>query len=183
MGTLIVVEGPDNSGKSTLALRIAHRFGLVVHESEGPPTETETINQRIRRYAERDRNNPLPCVYARHPVVSQPIYSAIKGNRGDVVDVNLTMDFYCVQQPILIYCDPLERGLGDHKIKDHDTPEFIADLTDKHIAVRDEYRKWASVHAKIVWRIGDDEEQLMQLVSIALRHAARKGSSTRTRTS
>lgn len=182
MGTLIVCEGPDNSGKSTLAARIAHRFGFTVYESEGPPTETETIDDRIRRYMHRDAASVVPCVYARHPVVSQPIYASIKGNRGDAVDAALREQFYN-SEPLLIYCDPLERGLSDHKIKPHDSEEFIADLTNKHIAVRDAYRTWASVHAKIVWRIGDDEEQLMLLVATALRHAGRKGSSTKTRNS
>jgi hypothetical protein len=172
MGTLIVVEGPDNSGKSTLAERIANRFGIPIYESEGPPTPTETIDQRIARYAARDAKERLPCVYARHPVVSQPIYSYIKGNRGDLVDPRLINDFYA-NNPILIYCDPLERGLGGHKVKEHDSPEFIADLNSKHLSVREAYRRWAAVHAKIVWRIGDDEEQLMQLVSTALHYAGR----------
>lgn len=175
MGALIVVEGCDNSGKSTLAEHIAHRFGFHVQESEGPPTPTETIDQRIQRYFKRDNSIRIPLVYARHPVISQPIYASIKGNRGDAVDPLLVEEFYR-RRPFIIYCDPMERGLGDHKIKEHDTPEFIADLTKRHIEVRDKYRAWASVHANIVWRIGDDEELVMQLVTTALRHVGHKGS-------
>jgi hypothetical protein len=170
MSPLIVVEGIDNSGKSTLAERIAHRFLRPVQESEGPPTATETIDERIVRYMEQDATQPV--VYARHPCVSQPIYAGIKGNRGDVVSPELIEAFYNLE-PILIYCDPLDRGMSAHKIKEHDTPEFIADLESKYITTLWEYRAWAVKHAKIVWRIGDDEELLMQLVSSALRYHGR----------
>lgn len=180
MGALIVVEGCDNSGKSTLADKIATRFGLHVQESEGPPQPGETIDDRIRRYMKRDQSTFVPYVYARHPVISQPIYSQVKGNRGDAVDPLLVEEFYR-RDPILIYCDPVDRGMGEHKIKPHDTPEFIADLTAKYNAVLEAYRKWAVVHAHVVWRIGDSEARMMQLVTTLLRYAAQGDSSKKRR--
>lgn len=170
MSPLIVVEGIDNSGKSTLAEKIANRFCRPVQESEGPPTETETINERIIRYMEQDAIQAV--VYARHPVISQPIYSSIKGNRGDAVAPELIKAFYDAR-PLLIYCDPLDRGMSEHKLKGHDTPEFIADLKKEYEAKLKEYRLWAARHANVVYRIGDDEELLMRLVASALQYKGR----------
>jgi hypothetical protein len=181
MRPFIVVEGHDNSGKSTLARHIADRFGFYLQESEGPPTEHETIDDRIRRYFKRDMDADRSMVYARHPVVSQPIYSSVKGNRGDVVDPLLVEEFYR-RDPILIYCDPVNRGMGEHKIKPHDTPEFIEGLKRKYVQVLEAYRTWAVVNATVIWRIGDDELQLMRLVETLLRYRVPRDSLRRTRT-
>src|SRR3546814_9756983 len=43
--TMIVIEGMDNSGKSTLAEAMASYMGLIVQESEGPPLDAREINE------------------------------------------------------------------------------------------------------------------------------------------
>src|ERR1043166_7927791 len=69
-GPVIVIEGMDNSGKSTLARVIADHMGLAIQESEGPPRSADEINERVDRYSSmRDTH-----LFVRHPCVSNPIY-------------------------------------------------------------------------------------------------------------
>lgn len=169
----IIIEGMDCSGKSTLALKIAEQTWRQIQESEGPPRPGENINDRIRRYSEMQLHT---MVYVRHPAISQPIYSGLAGN-VQTVDPDVLAQFYAdvaANKYILIYCDPAERGLEGHVIKEHDSPEHIAAVEDKYNALVGAYRQWAGRHAHLVWRIGDDADAFhaslrARLVSFALK--------------
>ena len=162
MGRLvIIIEGMDNSGKSTLARCIAQRLNFAIQESEGPPRSREEINARIRRYAYM-RN----VVFVRHPVISNAIYGAQRPE-GDPIDPALRRKFYSDPHNLFIYCDPLERGLDDHVVKDHDTPEHLALLEERRSILLKEYRSWAIRHAHFMYRIGDDMERVCDWVAHA----------------
>jgi adenylate kinase family enzyme len=65
----IVIEGPDNSGKSTLAREIARCTGKQLISSNGKPQD---IPARI----EAMPMSATDAVFDRHPCVSDLIYSA-----------------------------------------------------------------------------------------------------------
>lgn len=145
---MIVIEGLDNSGKSTLARVIAQSSKFEIQESEGPPKYEGEIEERINRYLESPNK-----IYVRHPVISNPIYSQARGDSWQL-DPALRQRFYDLR-PLLIYCDPGTRGLGDHQIKDHDTPEHLAVIEANYSKILFMYRNWAADHALINYRIGD----------------------------
>lgn len=152
---MIIIEGMDNSGKSTLARYIAERCGLRVQESEGPPRSPEEINERCRRY-ETLQNTLL----VRHPAVSNAIYGHFRPE-GDPITADIREQFYGAGH-LIIYCDPVDRDLDDgHVVKDHDTPEHLAMLRAQKAEILELYRGWAVRHAHIVYRIGDDMDRVV----------------------
>jgi chloramphenicol 3-O-phosphotransferase len=147
---MVVIEGMDNSGKSTLALALSDYMRLPIMESEGPPKSDEEINERVDKY-ERFGDAFL---YDRHPVVSNEIYGAVR-LEGNPITPGRSMIFY-ESKPIFIYCDAGERGLDAHVRKAHDTDKHIDDITRNYTALLEAYRTWAAKHAHFMYRIGDD---------------------------
>lgn len=154
---MIVIEGMDNSGKSTLAAELCDYMGLIVQESEGPPKSDDEINERIDRYAAmQDR------LFVRHPVVSNAIYGLFRPE-GNPITPGRTMEFY-EGNPILIYCDAGDRGYEGHELKDHDTERHQQLLAQNQLALLREYRLWAAQYAHFIYRIGDDVERLKSTI-------------------
>jgi hypothetical protein len=154
---MIVIEGMDNSGKSTLALAMADYMDLIVQESEGPPLSDEEINERVDRYADLEGR-----LFVRHPVVSNAIYGKFR-KEGNPITPGRTMLFY-EAKPTLIYCDAGDRGFEGHALKPHDTPRHQKLLNKNREKLLTEYRLWAAQHAHFVYRIGDDMDQLIATV-------------------
>lgn len=150
---MIIVEGMDNSGKSTLARVIAHHMGLKIQESEGPPRSDDEINERVDRYAKMH-----DYLFVRHPCISNEIYGKFR-DEGNPITPDRMLAFY-EHQPVLIYCDAGMRGLEGHVEKDHDSPEHLAMVFNKYAALLMEYRVWAARYTHFIYRIGDSMEQL-----------------------
>ncbi len=154
---MIVVEGMDNSGKSTLAAAMAEYMDLVVQESEGPPLSNEEINERVDRYARMEGR-----LFVRHPVISNAIYGQVR-EEGDPITIGRRMIFYDAK-PVLIYCDAGDRGLESHVTKAHDTEKHLADIEANYSKLLSLYRQWAGEYAHFVYRIGDDVDRLISTV-------------------
>ena len=155
----IIIEGIDNSGKSTLARLVSKRLGLLLVESEGPPKYSGEINHRVERY--NALNNAL---FVRHPCVSQVIYGKLR-NEQNSIDPDLVREFYD-QRHLLIYCDPLARKLEGHVVKqDHDSPEFLRTIELKYDNLLKAYRDWAINHAQVFYRIGDSMDRVVKICS------------------
>jgi hypothetical protein len=153
----IIIEGMDNSGKSTLAIRMAEYFELIVQESEGPPLSDEEINQRVDNYEVMEGR-----LFVRHPVVSNAIYGSVR-KEGNPITPGRTALFYEARHT-LIYCDAGQRGLGAHVEKAHDTEKHLKDITNNYNKLLYLYRQWAAEHAHFVYRIGDDMSQFISTV-------------------
>jgi hypothetical protein len=158
---MIVVEGMDNSGKSTLALALAEYMGLIVQESEGPPLSDFEINDRVDRYEHMQGR-----LFVRHPVISNAIYGQVRAE-GNPITPGRTMIFYDAR-PTLIYCDAGTRGLGAHVVKAHDTEKHLDDITNNYNKLLYLYRQWAAEHAHYIYRIGDDVDLLIRQVNYAV---------------
>jgi hypothetical protein len=154
---MIVIEGMDNSGKSTLAAAMADYMDLLVQESEGPPLSDEEINARVDRYEHMEER-----LFVRHPVISNAIYGKFR-DEGNPITPGRTMIFY-ESNPILIYCDAGTRGYEGHELKPHDTERHQALLTNHQEDLLREYRLWAAQYAHFIYRIGDDMDRLISLV-------------------
>lgn len=152
----IIIEGHDNSGKSTLARKMAEYMQLKIQESEGPPLSDDEINQRVDRY-----ETLKDTLFVRHPVISNSIYGQFRPE-GDPITEGRRLLFYG-NQHVLIYCDA-QRGYSGHVLKDHDTPEHQELLHRRKDELLTAYRIWAAQNAHFVYRIGDDMDQLIATV-------------------
>jgi len=160
---MLVIEGMDNSGKSTLAQAMADYTELVVQESEGPPRSDEEINERVDRYQEMEGR-----LFVRHPVISNAIYGLFRPE-GNPITPGRTMLFYDAR-PTLIYCDAGDRGYEGHELKDHDTERHQKLLNENQQNLLREYRLWAGEYAHFVYRIGDDMDRLIAMVYFYLEY-------------
>jgi len=158
---MIVVEGMDNSGKSTLGESLASYLDLIVQESEGPPKSDEEINQRVDTYQEMEGR-----LFVRHPVISNEIYGKFRPE-GNPITPGRAMIFY-EAKPLLIYCDAGERGYEGHVLKPHDTKKHQRLLAKNAGGLLTEYRLWAAQHAHFIYRIGDDMDELIATVHYRL---------------
>lgn len=156
---MIVIEGPDATGKSTLAGLISARLGMRIVESTGPVLTQEDLANRLTRYREM---NP-DTIAVRHPCISQTIYGKYRGSAFTVPAADL-LSFYG-SYPAIIYCDvPPRRLQVNHKLKGYDSMEHILTITKNADGILADYRLWAVKHAHLIYRIGDDTSQLLNAV-------------------
>jgi hypothetical protein len=157
---VIIIEGPDNSGKSTLARHCASRISVMIQESEGPPKWAGEITERIRRY------KGSSSIFVRHPAVSNPIYDMTRPvEEQDIIPIPVITEFYD-QSNLFVYCDPGTRGFKEHQIKQGiDTDIHLRRIVDNHGLIVHLYRTWAALHAHVVYRIGDDMDFVADIVS------------------
>jgi predicted HAD superfamily Cof-like phosphohydrolase len=160
----IIIEGPDASGKSTLAHYLADMFELTVQRSEGPPRHPLDIAERLERYAKLPRD----IIYDRHPVVSEQIYAAVLDRPSHITPADHRA-FYDAD-PLLIYCDPTSHR--HHVAKPHDTEDHLAAVKNSYERLVAAYRKWALSHAHVVYRVGDDMARIAALISSPTRDIA-----------
>jgi hypothetical protein len=164
---MIVIEGMDNSGKSTLGLAMAAYLEWPLQESEGPPCQTadmtadEEINARVDKYFTFP-----PTVFVRHPVISNSIYGHVRDEGDPITEERRVL--FGLRKPILIYCDAGTRGLESHIRKAHDTDKHMDDITDGYHTLLELYRLWAAQHAHFIYRIGDEMDLLIRLVNYRL---------------
>jgi hypothetical protein len=164
---MIVVEGVDNSGKSTLIKALQTVFPHApVQGSEGPPKYKGEMDERVARYIMQ----PANTIYDRHPCVSQPIYGTMRTHL-DPIKPELIKLFYD-KRPLFIYCDGGTRGMEQHQVNHQvDTPEHLAAVADNYTKLLIQYRHWAAQHALINYRIGDDIQRLVGLVQYLENHS------------
>lgn len=158
---MIVVEGVDNAGKSTLirALQVVLP-AWPVQASEGPPKYKGEQNDRVMRYFTA---HGADFIYDRHPCVSQPIYSAIRSHT-DPIDPLLIEKFYNCE-PLFIYCDGGDRGMKGHIFNPAtDTEKHLDEVRENYGKLLLHYRMWAGKHAFMTYRIGDSISRITKTV-------------------
>lgn len=154
----VVLEGPDNGGKSTLAQYLSPRLQLPIQHSGGPEQYPGEINTRVRKYLDYKQAH----IFDRHPCISQEIYRTIRNTNNGEVDVGLIKEFYATQ-PLLIYCRPLLTELGDNHIPKHnayDTEQHLREIKDHYSRLVVMYDAWALEKAHVIYRIGVDYKNI-----------------------
>lgn len=157
----IVLEGPDNAGKSTLADYLAKKLGIPIQHSGGPSKFPGEVNSRTFEFNMR-RGTYL---YDRYPAISQNIYAAAFADGRELVTEERVDEFYRAK-PLIIYCKNIGGKVedGGHIASEHST-QAHADLVTRHFEVIcDLYDAWAVERANIVYRIGDDMDRIASLV-------------------
>lgn len=143
--SIIVIEGPDGTGKSTLARHLSSLIGWEILHSGGPEKHLDEINERAAMFSQLTN-----VIFDRHPCVSHPIYNAFRSIPQTRLDPAIISHFYAVQRPFMIYaCEPV----GVEVMKpEHDTPEH-RDFLDKNLAsIRQAYHQWAIERAHCIYR-------------------------------
>lgn len=107
---MIIVEGPDGSGKTTLVERLAREIRLPV-ASKVVASDTQPI-VNIRDWTETNVHKGFqPVIFDRHRLISEPIYGPAMRRRQDAEFYDLTwlsdmMWHFYNAKPIIVYCLP-----------------------------------------------------------------------------
>lgn len=135
----IIVEGPDNAGKSTLVAFLSHQLALPVHHSGGPAKSPEEARERATRFLAMDN-----VVFDRFPLISEPIYcGAIRGApdpyEGSGIEEKLRL-----LRPVMIYCRPpvprlLNFATHQEKERAYDTKEHLEGIKRNALAIVQRY--------------------------------------------
>jgi len=158
----IIIEGPDNSGKSTLIEYLRQSLPVFgVQASEGPEEYEGELANRVIRYNRFDH-----MIFDRHPCISDIIYSSFRG--GTSLSDEMIAKFY-TSDIFIVYCRG--RGLEDHIINEAvDTPEHMELVEKNHPNICLKYDQWALDHAHMIYKIGDDMALTLNLIKGAITH-------------
>jgi hypothetical protein len=154
----VVIEGPDGGGKSTLARTLSDALDMRVQQGSGPPKRPGEIERRTRDYLAM-----RSTLFDRHPCVSQTMYGQLRGETLSPDMASLIIDFY--RSPVLfVYC----RSTDDsrHVVKEGENPQHIKLLHSQYDTLVSLYDRWALRHARLIYRIGDDVEELTDIIRV-----------------
>ena len=158
----IIIEGPDNSGKSTLLAFLAEELPVYkIQTSGGPEQEPGELVERVRRYMQMTHT-----IFDRHPCISDPIYSIFRDT--DCVIPQSMIDSFDRSNTFMIYCK--RRGLGEHVIKPHETAEHVAMVEANHERICDAYEEWALRRANLIYRVGDNMGMIHAMIKAAIQY-------------
>lgn len=149
----IVLEGPDNAGKSTLAQKLSEALELPIRHSGGPSKYPGEVNERAQSFIADDTQ----YIYDRHPCVSQNVYVAALNNGGELVTEENIQQFYA-SDPIVIYCRS-KGSLEGHEQSEHSSVEYFNEVEKAYPTLCKLYDAWAEEKTpEIVYTIGNDVE-------------------------
>lgn len=129
---MIVVEGPDGAGKTTLINELATQFDL--------PIEPKIVDSSMRTLASKKAwcesnvsQGFQPRLFDRHCLISEPIYNSITRSSFDPgfddlqwYSAMMTM-FYRGCKPVIIYCLPSLETIQSNIVDDPDQPRRVKD--------------------------------------------------------
>ena len=135
---MVIVEGPDNSGKSTLINWIKENFFIQeVNRRHGPPINAKDLKVRTELVLDTEIKS-LPrknFITDRFSLIGENIYGPIL--RGKNLWDEIPEDRERLEKalktldPFIIYCRPdLDTilDLSHHQVKSYDTKEHLANL-------------------------------------------------------
>jgi len=154
----IVLEGPDASGKSTLAKHIAEQLLLPIVHSGGPEKFPGEVLERTKKRL----GITGPMLHDRHPAVSQNIHLTALRLPGTYIPEGMLAQFYA-SKPLIIYCrNP--GTLEGHQMSEHASTEYHRRVERYFPDLCRMYDEWALRHASFTYRIGDDMNSVVRMV-------------------
>ena len=97
---MIIIEGPDNSGKSTLAKNLSIALKIKIWHSPGPNTK-EQLYDSMDFVMEQEE-----LILDRVPCISEQIYGPVLRGKNLLQDTDLLEKLIEEKDPIFIYCRP-----------------------------------------------------------------------------
>jgi thymidylate kinase len=121
---VIIVEGMDNSGKTTLVNYLAETFNLPVIHSPGPKADLNYF--MVEAMMTELKNEQV--IYDRFPAFSERVYGPILRGRDHIQERYLVL--LAALKPYIIHCDPgLHTVLST--IKDREQMEGVEDQAER----------------------------------------------------
>lgn len=152
---IIILEGPDNTGKTTLGRLLCNSTGIPFKESEGREKYMGEMSERISRWLTYDN-----MILDRHPVISQEIYATIDPER--YMPTDLQKNALLMKDKFIIYCqgNP-STGMEGHVDDKQDCTDYLNALNGGYPQMCEVYDQWARFNADMIYRKGITKPQLV----------------------
>lgn len=157
---MIILEGFDGAGKSTLATKLK----FPIKHAGGPPKTLEQLKKNLM-------DQMLECgnkvILDRITCISHQVYGDNMFDPRLMAYLHSMMD---CKNTVLVYCRPPDHVLMDfskHEVKDHDTEEHIEDLKRNMATYIDRYDQLMSkvTHVRYDYtKHGDDVPFINDLI-------------------
>ena len=153
----IILEGPDNGGKSTLALALRDATGMPIKDKEGRPKTWHLLLEKLRKYEAVDG-----MIIDRHPIITQSVYGFLR-NDPEIPDE--FMDTFFKRQDLIIYCRALRTDpLDTHEPSPTDDEAHLKMVEEQYGTVLRVYDSWAVQSANITYRQYDQTPMIIAMV-------------------
>ena len=159
----IIIEGPDNAGKTTLCNLLGTSLHMPIFHAGGPPSTNDTALRLCREQTDFLHNN---TILDRITPISRQVYNN-RYNDPEMVDHLKVM--LKVPMCTLIYCRPPNERLMDmknHEIKKHDTADHMANILEHHHNFIELYdRLMAGIpHIEYDWSMDINESAFIKMI-------------------
>lgn len=172
----VIVEGPDNSGKTALCKFLSMHLKVSIVHSGGPPRSKKEFFDRIERLL----HHPRPVIFDRFPVISEHVYGPVL--RGVDTFEGAHRIFNCrmlLRRPIILYCrTSIEEmlKLDDHKVKEHETAEHVESVKHNALNLIYRYDEVMSIYPSALrFDYLKDGDDFLSLLLMYLREVYREG--------
>lgn len=121
---MIIVEGYDCSGKSTLVEKLGRWTGFTTPHAGGPPKDLNHTRRCLARCAARMTR---PMVQDRVTQISESVYGMLERPAMSALSLSRIGDLRLAR--LMVYCRPARTTIYDklehHVRKDHDTQQLM----------------------------------------------------------
>ncbi len=131
---MIILEGMDGTGKSTLAKRM---ILPVLHP--GAPPKTVALEKLF--FMDQQNKAELPIIYDRVTCISQQVYRKRMFDKYYIDPLNRLIQSARV---VVVYCRPPDEvvlNIDNHTVSEHDTPEMLQLVKDNAALFLESYDK------------------------------------------
>jgi hypothetical protein len=136
---IILLEGPDGAGKSTLAEKLSKRFDALVHHSSRP-LNSEQLRRNMNTICDMDDSIGEIIIVDRAGWISEFVYSRAMF-REQMLSTKELLSYHNRIQ-IVIYCTAEDYNIVEGK--EHKPPEYMKRLYESHSRIVDEYEVFFS---------------------------------------
>lgn len=126
---MIIIEGFDCAGKTTLAHALSNMLNVPMHQLGGPTRDEADVEACLIKCLTRMRQR---CVQDRVTHISESVYSMLTNPKKAVIALNSIREV--THAELIIYCRPptefLLSELTKHQMKEGDTLEHCQTIVD-----------------------------------------------------
>lgn len=138
---IVVLEGADNSGKSTLAQRLSKDLGIDVVHPGGPPKNIVEVIARCNEQSQVFQlSTEVDFIFDRITCISDLIYRSRP--EFDRVFGIFQGQLKSMKNVVIIYCRPSDerlRNFDDHVTKEHEDEAVVQHAKDNIDRIIEEY--------------------------------------------
>lgn len=136
---MLIFEGPDNSGKSTISAYLSYELGIPLHHFGKPPKNIKELEGRIAFMFD----NYDKYIFDRVPLISEQVYSILRSkNLMSMVD-EPSWHYRRLRSldPLIIYCRPSNATLIniEHQRKKYDSETHLREVEKNKLGLIERY--------------------------------------------